>query len=107
MKDKKMDAKDIKDMMRHKLCKLRIRRNVSLRGFLINYVSVFVLWIISMTPLYAGLLAHFASHQSAAAMEMYMLAVFGAWKILAVVLFLVPALAMWWEMNWLKREHNL
>jgi len=99
--------KDMKDMIQYNLYKMRGKRNFLLRAFLINYIAVFIVWLISMTPLYAGLMTHFASHQTAAGVEMYMLGVFGAWKILGVALFLVPALAIWWEMCFIKKEHDM
>lgn len=105
MKD--INIKDMKDMVLYKLYKMRDKRNILLRAFLINYVAVFALWLLSMTPLYAGLMKSFAAHQSTAATEMYMLGIFGAWKILAVVLFLAPALAIWWEMTFIKKEHDM
>ncbi|MCL1785813.1 MAG: hypothetical protein FWG39_01520 [Alphaproteobacteria bacterium] len=105
MKD--MNTKEMKDMVQYKLWKMRGKRNILFRAFLINYIAVFVVWLISLTPLYTGLMHHFAANQTAAGIEMYMLNIFGMWKILGVILFLMPALAIWWEMCFIKKEHDM
>ena len=86
-----------KDWMEHKVHKLYHKRNFLFKAFLINYVAVFVAWCISGLPWYQGLLLHFMQTDAGTA-HMYMMNMFGFWKIAGVVLFLVPAFAAWWEM---------
>ena len=91
-----------KDWMEHKIHKLYHKRNFLLRAFLINYVAVFVAWLITMIPGYQEMAMHFLQ-TDAAETHMFIMDIFGLWKILGVVLFLVPALAAWWEMHACKK----
>lgn len=88
----------MKDMMEHHYHKLRTKRNMLFKAFLINYILVFLAWLVSLMPWYQGLAAHFMQ-TSAANVQMFLMDLFGIWKIAGVVLFLVPAFAVWWEMH--------
>jgi len=94
-----------KDWVEYKLQKMRMRRNVSFRAFAINWVLIFVVWMISMTPMYEGLMEYFM-HTDAVQSQMFILDMIGLWKILNVVFFLVPALAIWWEMHAFEKEFS-
>jgi len=94
-----------KEWVGYKLGKLRMKRNTLFRAFAINYVLVFVAWLVSMTPIYEDLLEYF-THMDVAQGQMFVLDVIGLWKILGVVLFLIPALAIWWEMHAFEKEYG-
>lgn len=103
MKDFKMS----KEWMQHKAHKLYHKRNFYFKAFLVNYIAVFVAWIFTMMPAYHKLLMHFLPGISESGATMYMMELFGIWKILGFVLFLVPAFAAWWELHsvrkWLEK----
>jgi uncharacterized membrane protein len=74
---------------------LRIR-NILFRSFIINLIVIVVAWLLSFTSVFSDLMRSFFgfdAHQS----HMYMATMIGIWKILNVVLFLIPAIAIHWE----------
>ena len=74
---------------------LRIR-NILLRAFIINLIVIVVAWLLSLTNVFTNLMQSFFgfdAHQS----HMYIASMIGIWKILNVVLFLIPAIAIHWE----------
>ncbi|MDR0319120.1 MAG: hypothetical protein LBH81_00050 [Rickettsiales bacterium] len=83
--------------MERALYKMHNKRNLLLRAFLINYIAVFAVWLLSLTGFLEWAMKFFADW-SAREMNNYMMFMFGAWKIAGVVLFLIPGLAAWWEM---------
>ncbi|MCL2331573.1 MAG: hypothetical protein FWC61_03455 [Proteobacteria bacterium] len=93
-----MKDSGMKEMMEHFYHKMRAKRNILFRAFLINYILVFLVWLCSLMPWYQNLLMHFMP-MSGPQIQMYLMEIFGLWKIAGVVLFLVPALATWWEMH--------
>ena len=72
-------------------------RNVLFKAFIINYVAVFLVWLLSLANFYHWVLALFYPDIQEATMTMYLLYLLGAWKILGVVLFLIPAAALHWQ----------
>lgn len=91
-----------KEWMEHKLHKLYHKRNFLLKAFVINYALIAAVWLISMAPWYDGLMMGFM-HCDAQQAEIYTMDMLGLWKIAGVVLFLVPAIAAWWEMHSVKK----
>ena len=88
--------KEYKEYLEHKIEKMRIKQNIKLRAFVINYIAVLIVWLLFMyTPLlgFAAAMMRMTLEQA----NMYMMVIIGFWKILAAVLFLVPAIAIWWE----------
>ena len=85
-----------KEEMDYIMHKLYHKRNTLFRAFLINYVLVFLVWILSMTGIYDSLVGFFMPNMPVD-FDAYMLWLLGAWKIAGIVLFLVPAFATWWE----------
>jgi hypothetical protein len=74
---------------------LRIR-NILFKAFIINLIVIIVIWLLSLSSAFANLMQSFFgfdAHQS----HMYMAGMIGIWKILNVVLFLIPAIAIHWE----------
>ncbi|MCL1891956.1 MAG: CPP1-like family protein [Alphaproteobacteria bacterium] len=103
MKDMKMD----KEWLGYKIWKLKQKRNILFRAFLINYVVILLAWLVSMTPFYMGLLMHFMPGINAIEANMYLMTLFGIWKIAGVVLFLIPALAIWWEQCMMQKYYDM
>jgi hypothetical protein len=93
----------MKEMMEHQYHKMQIKRNTLFRAFLINYIAVFVVWLISMTPFYAWAFGTFTDMPPEMA-DMYIMNILGIWKVAGVVLFLVSAFATWWEMHAFKNR---
>jgi uncharacterized membrane protein len=74
---------------------LRIR-NILFKAFIINLIVIIAAWLLSLSGVFTKLMQPFFgfdAHQS----HMYMAGMIGIWKILNVVLFLVPAIAIHWE----------
>lgn len=74
---------------------LRIR-NILFRAFIINLIVIVVAWLLSLSGASTDLMQTFFgfdAHQS----RMYIASMIGIWKILNVVLFLIPAIAIHWE----------
>jgi len=74
---------------------LRIR-NILFKAFIINLIIIVVAWLLSLSSVFTNLMQAFFgfdAHQS----HMYMAGMIGIWKILNVVLFLIPAIAIHWE----------
>lgn len=74
---------------------LRIR-NVLFKAFVINLVVITLTWLLSLGGATTNLMTTFFGF-SADQTHMYMANIIGFWKVLNVVLFLVPALAIHWE----------
>ena len=98
----KMD-KHMHDALEMKFHDLWLKRDILFRAFAINYAVIVVAWIMTMIPFMHNLIMKFAMYQSVAAVELFYLYLFGMWKILGVVLFLIPALALWWQMHVIKK----
>ncbi|MCL2339089.1 MAG: hypothetical protein FWC51_04015 [Proteobacteria bacterium] len=94
---------DMKELMAHEHHKMQIKRNTLFRAFLINYVAVFIVWLITLTPFYGWAMATF-THFPPEAADLYVMNILGIWKVAGVILFLIPALAIWWEMAALKNR---
>lgn len=74
---------------------LRIR-NILFKSFIINLIVIVIAWLLSLSGVFTNLMQTFFgfdAHQS----HMYMAGMIGIWKILNVVLFLIPAIAIHWE----------
>jgi hypothetical protein len=74
---------------------LRVR-NILFKAFIINLIVIAVAWLLSLSNVFTHLmqmLFGFDAHPS----HTYMAGMIGIWKILNVVLFLVPAIAIHWE----------
>ncbi|MDR2685338.1 MAG: hypothetical protein LBB23_01020 [Rickettsiales bacterium] len=94
------------DYIAHKINKLRMKRNILFRAFAINYVAVAFAWMVSMMPFYKNL-AQYLMKMDATAANAFILDIIGIWKVLGAVLFLIPALAIWWEMSALKKCYDI
>jgi len=76
---------------------LRVR-NILLRGFVINYVLIFVVWLVMLTGLYHVIMDwFFGMHPHH--ITWFIVHLLGWWKVLGAVFFLVPALAIQWELK--------
>ena len=74
---------------------LRIR-NVLLKAFLINLLFIIFAWLMSLSGITTSMMSVFFGF-SVDQTHMYMANIIGFWKILNVVLFLIPAIAIHWE----------
>jgi len=74
---------------------LRIR-NILLRAFIINLIVIVVAWLLSLNSVFTNLTQTFLGFDTYQS-RMYMASMIGIWKILNVVLFLIPAIAIHWE----------
>jgi len=74
---------------------LRIR-NILLRAFIINLIVIVVAWLLSLNSIFNDLMQTFFGFDAYQS-HMYTASMIGIWKILNVVLFLIPAIAIHWE----------
>jgi hypothetical protein len=74
---------------------LRIR-NILFKAFIINLVVIVIAWLLSRSSVFTSLMQTFFGID-ARQDNMYMAGMIGIWKILNVVLFLIPAIAIHWE----------
>lgn len=74
---------------------LRIR-NVLFKAFIINLAVIIAAWLMTLSGLVTSLMAMFFGF-SAEQTHIYMAYIIGVWKVLNVVLFLIPAIAIHWE----------
>lgn len=74
---------------------LRIR-NVLFRAFLINLIVIFLAWLLSLSSVFTNAMQTFFGFDAQQS-HIYMAGLVGIWKILNVVLFLIPAIAIHWE----------
>ncbi|MCL2629508.1 MAG: hypothetical protein FWD33_02345 [Alphaproteobacteria bacterium] len=86
----------------HMMMKLYHRRNINFRAFLINIVWITAAWLLTLTGFYDWIMGMFVAWD-AKMLETYMYVMIGIAKIAGVVFFLVPGLAIWWEMSCLKK----
>lgn len=71
-------------------------RNILFKAFIINLIVIVVVWLLSLSGVFRNLTQTFFgfdAHQS----RIYVAGMIGIWKILNVVLFLIPAIAIHWE----------
>jgi len=87
-----MPREEMDSIMHH----LYHKRNILFRAFLINYVLVFLVWLLSMSGIYNSLVGFFIPNMPVD-LDTYMIWILGIWKVAGVLFFLVPALAIWWE----------
>ncbi|MCL2017626.1 MAG: hypothetical protein FWG80_02550 [Alphaproteobacteria bacterium] len=91
-----------KEFIEHQYNKMLMKRNFLFKAFLINYLAVFLVWLITITPIFDLLMALLTSFSKAEA-DAYIMILLGIMKIAGFVIFLAPAFAAWWEMNALKK----
>jgi hypothetical protein len=75
---------------------LLVIRNILLRAFFIDLVIIVVAWLFSLSSLFTSLMQTFFGFDAQQS-HAYMAWLIGFWKILNVVLFLIPAIAIHWE----------
>lgn len=74
---------------------LRIR-NVLFKAFIINLVVIVFAWLMSLSGVTTNVMTTFFGF-SADQTRAYMANIIGFWKVLNVVFFLIPAIAIHWE----------
>ncbi|MDR1027694.1 MAG: hypothetical protein LBL46_04740 [Rickettsiales bacterium] len=93
-----------KDQMQMIAHKLHHKRNTLLKAFVINIALVVVFWLVSMSGFYFGMMEHLMMSCDAQTVAKYTYDFIGLWKVLGVVLFLVPALAAHWELKCVEKH---
>jgi hypothetical protein len=91
-----MTKKEFAEYNEFRIEKLRVNQNILFRAFVINYIGVLLMWLIGFIHPLMNWLA-FLSGVPAAILSIQFLGWLAVWKIAGVVLFLIPALAIWWE----------
>lgn len=93
--------KEIKDFSDLRDGKMLSRQRVLFRAFFVNLILGLIVWGLTFVPafLYVAVLVTGISP-----MMMYfsMIGGIALWQMLGVVMFLVPALATWWERKVIK-----
>ncbi|MDR0726994.1 MAG: hypothetical protein LBF37_02925 [Rickettsiales bacterium] len=97
-----MNDMHMEHMVRMHGFKLRSKQRIMFRAFLINYVLIFITWLLSMSDGFMNWVANL-TNMPFGLLTIQMISWMAMWKIAGVVLFLVPALAACWEMAMLKR----
>lgn len=77
---------------------LKCLRNILFKSFIINFVLIIAIWFFYLTGVYNILFGYFFGLN---VIEVWILLVYtlGFWKILVAVFFLIPAVAIHWELK--------
>lgn len=84
----------------HRAKMLSVQR-VLFRAFVINFALVFAVWLLTFWPTFMYLLVGITG-VSLPTMYISVIGCLAIWKLAGVVLFLVPAVAIWWERSVMK-----
>lgn len=81
--------------------KLLSKQRVLFRAFVVNTILVLFIWLLTFCPdlLYIGVLV---TGVSAPMFYVYAVGTLALWGLAGVIIFLVPAIAMWWERKMMK-----
>ncbi|MDR0319736.1 MAG: hypothetical protein LBH81_03290 [Rickettsiales bacterium] len=102
MKDN-MNAKEWADFkFQKKMDKLRAKRNVNFRIFVVNYIMMAAAWLFSMVPWYNEMV-QYVMHMNADEAHFFILDLLGIMAVLNAAFFLAPAIGQWWEMSASKK----
>ncbi|MDH6235046.1 hypothetical protein M2281_005668 [Mesorhizobium soli] len=71
-------------------------RNVLFKAFIINLLVIILAWLMSLSGVATNAMSAFFGF-SADQTRAYMANIIGFWKVLNVVFFLIPAIAIHWE----------
>lgn len=81
--------------------KLLSKQRVLLRAFAVNTLLVLLIWMLTFVPqlIYFGV---WVTGVSAPMFFVYAVGTLALWGLTGVILFLVPAIAIWWERKMIK-----
>lgn len=81
--------------------KLLSKQRVLLRAFAVNTLLVLLIWMLTFVPqlIYFGV---WVTGVSAPVFFVYAVGTLALWGLTGVILFLVPAIAVWWERKMIK-----
>ena len=81
--------------------KLLSKQRVLLRAFAVNTLLVLLIWMLTFVPqlIYFGV---WVTGVSAPMFFVYAVGTLALWGLAGVILFLVPAIAIWWERKMIK-----
>ena len=84
----------------HNMKLLSIQRTL-MRAFVVNTVLVLLVWLLTFVPgfIFMGVLL---TGVSAPVFYVYAVGTLAMWGLAGVILFLVPAIAVWWERKLMK-----
>ena len=83
---------------------LHLKKRVMFRAFAVNLALILLVWLAIEAGLFPiGMVGRLMSCTPDEA-KLYVMDLLGIWKILNIVLFLVPALAMLWEVRMRARD---
>lgn len=85
-----------KDILAKKDMKLLSKQRILFRAFGVNTLFVMFIWLLSFFPelMYLGVLI---TGVSAPMFYVYVVGTLALWGLAGVIMFLVPAIAIWWE----------
>lgn len=78
-------------------------RNILFRAFIINLLVIIFAWLMTLSGVTTNVMAAYFGF-SAEQTRVYMANVIGFWKVLNVVFFLIPAIAIHWEYRANRRQ---
>ena len=75
--------------------KMRVAQSVLMRAFVVNTLFVLLVWLLTFIPgfIFMGVLL---TGVSAPVFYVYAIGALAVWELAGVILFLVPAIAVWW-----------
>lgn len=75
--------------------KMRVAQSVLMRAFVVNTLFVLLVWLLTFIPgfIFMGVLL---TGVSAPVFYVYAIGALAVWGLAGVILFLVPAIAVWW-----------
>lgn len=75
--------------------KMRVAQSVLMRAFVVNTLLVLLVWLLTFIPgfIFMGVLL---TGVSAPVFYVYAIGALAVWGLAGVILFLVPAIAVWW-----------
>lgn len=81
--------------------KLLSKQRILFRAFAVNTILVLLIWLLTFIPelLYIGV---WATGVSAPMFYVYAVGTLALWGLAGVIIFLVPAIAIWWERKMMK-----
>lgn len=89
------------DFLTKRDIKLLSKQRVLFRAFAVNTLLVLLIWALTFIPqfIYFGV---WVTGVSAPMFFFYAIGTLALWGLAGVILFLVPAIAIWWERKMLK-----
>lgn len=78
-------------------------QRILLRAFVVNFIFVLIVWLLSFSSMFMNFVAMVIG-VSTPLLYISLIGWLAIWKLAGVVLFLVPALGIWWERSSLRKR---